>query len=187
MVIALVSNLRAKHLQDKDIMIQENLNLLQRLSDWLEFRFKNFKPMSKKEENIEFLKNKLMNFNIEFADIYFQNTQKYYEDFEKIFFDEQTSDFSIEIPDKIYKVHRYILVARSNFFESFLRQETFETENKQIKFDELLINSTHIFEIILKYFYSGFHGIKKIDVNFEYFNSILQISNYLDIKNHAFK
>lgn len=173
-------------MKDKDIIVQENLNLIQKLSDWLDFRSKNFKTLSKKEENLEFFK-KIMSFNLDFENISFKNTQRYYEDFEKIFFDEQTSDFSIELPDKIYKVHRCILLARSNFFESALRQETMENENKQIKFNKLLISSPQIFEIILKYFYSGFHGIKKIDLNFEYFNSILQISNYLDVKSQTFK
>lgn len=166
--------------------MQTNLNFVQKILEWLDFRKKLLKNNStKKEENKE-LFNKILKFNLELENLKILNIQNYYEDFEKLYFDETTSDFSIKLKEKTYKVHRCILSARSNYFESAFLQETVESENKMINLGHLEMKSD-IFEIILKYFYFGFHGMKKTSFSFDSFSTLLHISNYLDVKCPTFK
>ena len=182
----LITTIKTSHSKEKDIFIQNNENLFELILDWMEFKSKLLKNSYTKEENKEIL-NKILKFNSGFENNRQSNIQQFYEDLERLYADESTADFEININDKNYKVHKYILMARSNYFESIFLQETIENQKNILKMDSLIVKSSDIFEIMLRYFYLGFYGIKKLTLNFDSFNSLLQICNYFDVKCPTFK
>lgn len=182
----MISNIRSTNLKEKDFLIQNNLNLMEKLQEWIEFRQKLLKNSYTKEENKEIL-NKIRKYNTPFEDIKLQTIKRFYEDFDNLFNDVNSSDFEIQCKSRNYKVHKCVLAARSYYFESVFSQETLENQKNILKLDPMIINSEEIFETTLRYFYQGFYGMKKFVFNFEYFNSLLQICNYFDIKCPSFK
>ena len=172
--------------KEKDIIIQNNLTLIGKVQEWLEFQAKLWRNSLNKEECKEVL-NKIFNFNQEFENIKEKHVETIYEDFEKIYYDESSSDFEIQVQEKSYKVHKYILASRSNYFESIFSQETVETEKKMLKLSPSIFSSSELFEIILRYFYLGLYGFKKTTLKFDIFNNLLKMCNYFDIKCPKFK
>lgn len=182
----MIIQIRGFNCKEKDLIIQNNLTLIGKIQEWLEFQTKLWRNSINKEESKEILI-KIFDFNQGFENIQEKHFEKYYADFEKIYSDESSADFEIQVQEKSYKVHKYILASRSNYFESIFSQETVETEKKILKLTHSIFSSPDLFEIILRYFYLGLYGFKKTTLKFENFNNLLQMCNYFDIKCPTFK
>ena len=181
-----ITNTRSLLIKEKDFFIQSNLSLFDKIQEWLEFRTKLLKNPVTKEENREIM-NKTLKFNSLFENSKFKNIHQFYEDFENLLNDENSADFEIHISEKRYKAHKCVLLARSNYFESIFLNPTIENQDNVLKLDANIIKSGEIFEIMLKYFYLGFYGMKKLALNFDSVNALLQICNYFDVKCPTFK
>lgn len=185
-LINLMIQIRGLNSKEKDLIAQNNLNLIDKVQGWLEFQTRMLRNALSKEESKD-LFNKLLTFNLGFENLKEKSIEKFYEDFEKIYNDELSSDFEIQVQQRSFKVHKCILLSRSNYFESILSQDTMETENNSLKLNPSIFGSADIFEILLRYFYLGLYGIKKMTLNFDFFKTLLQMCNYFDIKCATFK
>ena len=68
------------------------------------------------------------------------------------FNDESSSDFIVECQEKLFYVHQYILMQRSEYFAGLLRNNCIESKSKRIAINDF---EPQIVEILLRYLYNG--------------------------------